>query len=236
MARPLRSARPGAPAGFTLVELLVALGTLALIASLGWRGISGMSMAQADTQRRLDQMQSLQLGLAQWGVDLDALAQLPHTNALEWDGLALRLVRRAAPAGSEGLYVVAWTGRSGRWLRWQSPPLQTRGDVERAWRQAGEWAQGQSTALRRFEVAIAPLTDWQLFYFRGDSWSHPLSSDVLTPGSAPAGADAEAASTAQSTAVVPDGVRLVLQLPPGQPLAGRVVRDWVSPKLGGAAS
>jgi general secretion pathway protein J len=30
---------------------------------------------------------------------------------------------------------------------------------------------------------------------------------------------------------LPDGVRLVLQLPPGATLAGRLQRDWVRPTL-----
>jgi general secretion pathway protein J len=31
--------------------------------------------------------------------------------------------------------------------------------------------------------------------------------------------------------VLPDGVRLVLQLPPGGALVGRIQRDWVRPNL-----
>jgi len=35
---------------------------------------------------------------------------------------------------------------------------------------------------------------------------------------------------------VPDGVRVVLVLPEGGALSGRIVRDWVSPKVGGGKS
>ncbi len=211
-----------------MVELLAALLTLALIAGLSWRGLAGMARAQAETDAHIGQLQGLQAGLAQWGVDLDALAQLPQTTALEWDGRVLRLTRRGRAGGTDGLYVVAWTGRQGHWLRWQSPLLLTRGAVAKAWQQAGLWAQAPDPALRRFEVAMAPLETWQLFYFRGDSWTHPLSSDAEAPG--------KATAVAERTAVVPDGVRLVLQLPPGRPLAGPIVRDWVSPRLGGGAT
>jgi general secretion pathway protein J len=33
---------------------------------------------------------------------------------------------------------------------------------------------------------------------------------------------------------VPDGVRLVLTLAPGQGISGVLTRDWMSPTLGGA--
>jgi general secretion pathway protein J len=204
-------------AGFTLVELLVALFAMALMAVLGWRGLDAMARARAETDARAGEVQALQAGLAQWAADLDALTQLPQSNALEWDGQALRMLRRGMAGQADGLRVVAWTGRQGHWLRWQSPPLATRGEIAAAWQQAGAWAQNPGEEERRHEVAVSPLQEWQLYYFRGDSWTHPLSD-------------------AGRTSLVPDGVRLVLILPPGQTIAGRVVRDWASPKLAGGKS
>jgi general secretion pathway protein J len=221
------------PSGFTLVELLVALSTMALMAVLGWRGLDGMTRALAQTDARAEQVLALQAGLAQWGTDLDALAQLPQTTALEWDGRVLRMTRRGATGTAGSLHVVAWTQREGNWLRWQSPALATRGEVAAAWQQAGLWSQTPGDAERRLEVAIAPLQEWQIFYYRGDSWSHPLSSDAGAPGAQPNPAAAVAATGA---AIVPDGVRVVLVMPQGQTMAGRIVRDWVSPKLGGGKS
>lgn len=212
--------------GFTLVELLVALSTMALLALLGWRGLDAMARTQARTGAHASEVLTLQAALAQWAADLDALAQQPQVNALEWDGRALRITRRGMAGLSSRLYVVAWTQRDGQWLRWQSAPLATRGEVLAAWDQAAQWARRPGDAERRNELAIAPLREWQLFYFRNDSWSHPLSSDA---GSAQA-------PDVERTAVVPDGVRLVLTLPPGQAVSGRIVRDWVSPRLGGGHS
>ncbi|OYY90574.1 MAG: general secretion pathway protein J, partial [Polaromonas sp. 28-63-22] len=34
-------------------------------------------------------------------------------------------------------------------------------------------------------------------------------------------------------AVLPDGIRLVLELPPGQAISGKLTLDWVRPTLGG---
>ena len=209
--------------GFTLLELLVALSALALMAAAGWQGLAGISRAQAHMQARAAQVMSLQAALAQWAADLDALAQLPQAGALEWDGRALRIMRRGMAGQTARLYVVAWTQRQGQWLRWQSPPLVTRGQVQAAWQQAGRWAQSPLPADRLHELVIAPLSAWQLFYFRDGAWSHPLSSEGTAVG-------------AERTSMVPDGLRLVLTLPEGEPLAGRIERDWASPRLGGGRS
>ena len=214
------------PRGFTLIELLVAIGLLALMAALSWRGLDGMTRAQAQMRQHSDEVLALQAGLAQWGADLDALALQPNTPSLDWDGRALRILRRGTAAPGEGLSVVAWSRRNvdglGQWLRWQSPPLRTRGELELAWQKAAAWAQNPGDEERQREVHIAPLDQWQIFYYRGDAWSNPLSSE----GAASAG-------QAPSTAVIPDGVRLVLTLSAGQAISGVVTRDWIRPTVGG---
>lgn len=222
--------------GFTLVELLVALLALSLLAVLSWRGLDGMTRAQALTETRADEVLTLQVGLAQWGADLDAVMQLPQFTALDWNGRVLRMTRRGTAAVTDGVVVVGWTRRTingvSTWLRWQSPPLTTRGQVEDAWLRADTWSQNPGDEERRREVAIAPLEEWQIFYYRGDAWTNPLSSDASTgglpPGAAPPGG--------RSTGAIPDGVRLVLSLPSGQAINGKLTRDWVRPTLGGGKS
>jgi len=222
-------------AGFTLVELLVALFAMALLAVMSWRGLDGMTRAQEQTQARADDVLTLQVGLAQWAADLDALIQLPQTSALDWNGRVLRVTRRSSVAPGEGVVVAAWSRRDvegrGTWLRWESAPASTREQLERAWQQADLWSQNPGEEERRREVAITPLAQWQIFYFRGGAWSHPLSSDATA--AAPA---LPASAPALPLAVLPDGVRLVLTLPPGQSITGVLTRDWVRPTLGGGKS
>ncbi len=213
--------------GFTLIELLVAIGLLALMAALSWRGLDGMTRSQAQMRQHSDEVYALQAGLAQWGADLDALALQPNTQSLDWDGRALRILRRSSATPGEGLSVVAWSRRSvdgqGQWMRWQSAPLQTRGALQQAWQNAALWAQSPSEDDRRREVRIAALDQWQIYYYRSDAWSNPLSS-AGNPG------DAKAAN---DTAAIPDSVRLVLTLAPGQAISGTVTRDWLRPGVGG---
>lgn len=212
--------------GFTLIELLVAISLMALMAALSWRGLDGMTRAQSQMRKHSDDVLTLQAGLAQWGADLDALATQPNTPSLDWDGRALRLLRASTAAPGEGLRVVAWSRRlidgTGQWLRWQSPPLTTRGELQLAWQQAALWGQNPSEEARTREVRVAALDQWQIFYFRDNAWSNALSS-----------AGAPNAAQAATVALIPDGVRLVLTLAPGQAISGRVTRDWARPTLGG---
>lgn len=216
----------GRTRGFTLIELLVAIGLMALMAGLSWRGLDGMTRAQTQMRQHADDVLTLQAGMAQWGADLDALATQPNnTPSLDWDGRALRILRRGTATPGEGLHVVAWSRRSidgvGQWLRWQSPPLTTRDDLQLAWQKAAAWGQNPSDEDRLREVRIAALDQWQIFYYRSDAWSNPFSS---------AGAPVD--GKAPEALVTPDGIRLVLTLAPGA-ISGVVTRDWLRPGVGG---
>jgi general secretion pathway protein J len=221
--------RRAALRGFTLVELLVALLALALLALMSWRGLDGMTRAQAQTEARADEALTLQVGLAQWAADLDALVQLPQTTAIEWNGRVLRMTRRSTAAATDGVLVVGWTRRivngAGTWLRWESPQVVTRGELDTAWQQADIWAANPGDEQTRREVAIVPLDEWQIFFFREDAWTNPLSSGIRAPGGTGAAGGA--------LPDIPDGVRLVLSLPPGTSISGTLTRDWVRPTLGG---
>lgn len=214
------------PRGFTLVEVLVALGALALLALMSWRGLDALAHSQASHRARDDAVLTLQTALAQWRTDLDAATAPGGTSALDWDGRTLRLTRRSAAGISPpALHVVAWTLRADaqglRWWRWQSAPLATRGDWQQAWAQAAAWAgvgftpAATATPATDGATALLPAAGWSLGYFRNGAWG-------------PAGA-AISQDAGQS---LPDGVRLVLTLPDGAGLAGTITQDWVRPTHG----
>ncbi len=217
--------------GFTLVEVLVAITVMALMALMSWRGIDAMLRTQTSLQQRADQVRTLQAGLAQWQTDLSRVSGLQGTPGWDWDGKVLRLTREDVQPG-EGVRVVAWTWRQdagrpggGDWLRWQSPALRTRAAWQQAWQNASLWSQSPTPELRAAEVSIHPLAGWQLFVHRGGSWTNPQSSAAVNTPSA---------STAPAS--LPDGVRLVLELPPVTPVAGRITLDWVRPTLSGSGT
>ena len=221
--------------GFTLVELLVAIAVMAVLSLMSWRAIDGMSRTQAYTRERADVQAELQGALGQWVADLDAVLPQPDLNAIDFDGRVLRLVRRDTldtPVQSQGLRVVAWTrhASNGQWARWQSAPLRERGELQAAWQQATQWAQAARDETIAGEVRLMPLLGWELFYYRGDAWTNPLSA-TGTPNAGTAGAAGTAGTATDGSANLPDGVRLVLQLPPGAAVPGRLQRDWARPLI-----
>lgn len=229
--------------GFTLIELLVAIGLLALMAVMTWRGLDGISRAQGQLQQRSDEVQTLQATLGQWTADLDALAEQPNWKTLDWDGRSMRLLRSDSSASADGLRVVAWmrrgVGGAAQWVRWQSGTLTTRTQLELAWQRAQRWAQTPNPEDAAREVATIALEDWQIFYYRGNAWTNPLSSagnSAAAPPAPPTAAASDAAPAPNLPAKqepLPDGVRLVLRLPDGQALGGTLTRDWVRPVLVG---
>ena len=221
--------------GFTLIELLVALSVMAMLALLSWRSMDSMRRAQDLTQTRSDQVLRLQAAVGQWRADLDALVETGEVEALSFDGRVLRMTRRDSTEGSEqspGLRVVAWTQMNAplgdaavpQWQRWQSPPLRQRRELARAWTRAQQWGlgeqQGEDADARDASLALIPIDQWQLAYYRGATWGNPLSS---------VGNEATNADTSISQA--PDGVRLTLTLSSGQGLYGPLTLDWVKPTL-----
>ena len=233
--------RPPQSGGFTLIELLVAIAIMALMAGLSWRGLDGMARAQSQITARSDALLTLQTGLAQWTADLDAILQIPGSDALDWDGRALRITRRMPSDEGDGLIVVAWASRNVdgviHWMRWQSEPIATRSQLQTVWAQAAQWGQNPSAADRRFEVMLTPLSEWRVFYYRADSWTNPLSSDISAndvprTGSPPAGPNV----TIGPALALPDGVRIVLTLPERGAVTGTITRDWIRPTLGGGKS
>ena len=233
--------------GFTLIEVLVALGLLALLAGMGWQGISGLLRAREHTQTRIDAVARVQTALAQWHADLDALQIVPTLDpaGVRWDGRVLRWVRRSVQAsqvGVEGgLQVVAWRLEEGTWRRWLSAPVRTPGELQQAWQTAALPA--PAAPVGGGDWAVQPLRSWRLVYFRGNAWTNPLSSADSaavaspTPGAkvsspAPSGqpeaANVAAAPVGQANSP-PDAIRLVIEFGPSAPFSGPLTVDWIRP-------
>jgi len=212
-----------ASAGFTLIEVLVASAILSLMALLSWRGLDGMSRAQTALQERSNAAQTLQVGLAQWRTDLDSMMVLPNTPALDWDGRVLRITRKHLQDPQAGVQVVAWTLANGQWTRWQSAPLTQADAWAQAWKNAQIWSEsaGRLNTNTSSEVLIHPVRDWQIYFHRDGAWSNALSSEGSRSdlGKKPIGA----------SAMLPEGIRLVIDLANDNSLQGKLSLDWVRP-------
>ena len=208
-----RCARIGA-IGFTLVEVLVALLIMAVIAAMGWQGVSAMARAREIGTATSERVLRLSALVGQWEQDLAAVYDSPQVPGLSFDGASLRLVRRL----DEGVAVVVWSLREGIWRRWASPVTTRQGDLQQAWL-ASQQLQGPEPGQLRL---LDGVREWQVYFWRGQAWTNAQSSgDVqalqVTP--APLGTSGGATPLVQSVKL-PTGVRLQIDLP-----EGRIQRD-----------
>lgn len=246
--------------GFTLMEVIIAIGLLALISAISWRGLDGMLRTHESVTLRSQRMDILQTSLAQWNTDLNNIVEIATLPPLDWDGKVLRITRHAPRAGQQSpaaLQVVAWADRQidgqNYWMRWQSPPLHSRQAWTAAWQNAKDWAHTAgaghaaniSSASTR-DVALLPITQWQIYYSREGHWVNPHSSaqtqnlpldaNANTNGNNSSGGNGNAAASGaglnRQPPALPDSIRLRLQLAPAEPTPGWIETDWLNPVQG----
>ena len=209
--------------GFTLVEVLVALVIMAVMAAMGWQGVSVMARAREIGLAASERTLRLSALIGQWEQDLAAIYDSPLVPGVSFDGGALRLVRRS----EGGVQVVVWSLREGVWRRWAGPLAVRTGDLQQAWI-ASQQLQGNEPGQLRL---VDGVTGWQVYFYRGQGWSNAQSSGDLAAAPPPAAAasavapPASGASAPVSTAIgrrtlLPSGVRLQIDLP-----EGRLLRD-----------
>ncbi len=197
-------------AGFTLVEVLVALMILAIVAGMAWQGVDAMLRSRAVANARLEQQLRLQSTIAQWDADLEAVQDSGIVPALQFDGASLRLTRRS----DAGLQLVVWALRGGSWTRWTAPPASRAVALQEQWLRSQQLLGNEVGQLR----ALGGIGSWQLYFWRGNAWSNAQSSGDLatetggTPGTA-------------LRQQLPEGVRLVLNFNEGSGFAGKLTRD-----------
>jgi general secretion pathway protein J len=196
--------------GFTLVEVLVALFVMALLAAMAWRGVDGIARAKSAGQERMELTLRLDTVLTQWEQDLNSVHDNLAVQALVFDGATLRIVRHT----EGGVQLVLWSVRQGEWLRWAGPAVTRASDLQEQWMRS---QQLQGTEPQWLHT-MKGLTGWQLYCFRGSTWSNCQSTGDV--------ASASAAASAPARQQLPAGVRLVLNFS-GAPLQGSLTRDVV---------
>jgi general secretion pathway protein J len=238
-----RAARP--PTGFTLVEVLVALVIMAVMAAMGWQGVAGMVRAKDIGQAASERTLRLSTVLAQFEQDLLAIYDSPTLPGFKREGANLRLLRRL----DNGVQVVVWALREGRWQRWASPITSNAAQLGQAYQRSQLLLGTEAEQL----LLIDGVTDLQLTVWNGTGWSNAESSGELvvakpatstaplpSKSSSASGSDGStgdgnagsggsktggpigvstADAAARSRVALPPGVRLQLDLP-----EGRIVR------------
>lgn len=202
-------------AGFTLVEVLVALLVMAILAGLAWQALDSVLRARDDSQARVDRTVRLATVLTQWEQDLQAVHDTEAVPPLAFDGQTLRLTRRS----EGGVQLVAWAVRNNQWQRWAGPTLVTTGELQEAWLRSQQLLGTEPGTVLLAEDA----SQWQIYFARGGQWSNAQSTGDLvsapSPGFVPppdpaaSGASAPAPMpTAQLREALPEAVRLQVTL------------------------
>lgn len=206
----------GRTRGFTLVEVLVALVIMALMAGMAWQGVDGIVRTRDASQKQLEQTLRLNTVLAQWQTDLAAVQDTGAVPPLVFDGATLRMTRSVP----DGVQVVVWSmrpqGTANAWERWASPAVTGSAALQDSWFTSQQLQGGEPGQLR----ALEGLSQWQVYFFQGNSWSNAQSTgNVAVP------APAAAASAAAPRQALPSGVRVVLTFAVGSGLSGTLTRD-----------
>lgn len=221
-------------AGFTLIEVLVALFIMALMSAMAWQGVDAIARSRESTQARMDRLLRLQTVLAQWEADVREVVDTQVVPGLNFDGATLRLTRRQP----DGVQVVAWTLRGGSLYRWSMPAATGLDTLQDGWMRSYQLLGNEPGTLKMLEQ----VAQWQLFVFLTSSngWSNAQSSgDVAQAPAAPteppppepgaSGAGNGVVSVAPPVAVnhdaLPDGLRLVVQFAPGGAADGTLTRE-----------
>jgi len=229
-------------AGFTLVEVMVALFIMALLSAMAWRGIDGLVNARAGAREASRATLAMSTVMTQWEADLSHIQQSTAAPGLTFDGATVRMTRNAAA----GMQLVVWSLQGNRFMRWASPPVTRIDELQEWWMRSQQWSAISGDALTMFDQ-VGRL---RVYFYRGNAWTNAQSSGdrafvqedqtaedtgnegetEKTPDSTenPDGTgQAEQITRGFTREQLPSGVRMILALPEGE-----VIRDvLVAPTL-----
>ena len=173
-------------AGFTLIEVMVALLIMAILAALAFRGIDALTRAKTAALAATDRTLKLNTGMSQFDYDVSQVVNskvLPQP--LMWDGASLRFARRTP----DGIQLVMWTLQDRRWQRWASGATTHTSELTNAWMQTQQWdaiSGSAVTVLNDVDTFQAALCNPNSIAVVGCSWNNAGSTAGTVEPVAPA--------------------------------------------------
>lgn len=161
-------------AGFTLVELLVAISILAIVAVLGWRGLDGIVRGRIVLTEQMEATRGMQLAFAQMQSDLEHLADgsvLGRRPYLQWDADRLTLVRKVFIENEPSrLQVVSYRVVAGQLLRRETPGTRDLVQLEQLWQAISSDAAAQNSPPVTLQSGVLAMQvqTWENKAWRSD--------------------------------------------------------------------
>ncbi|AVR98882.1 prepilin-type N-terminal cleavage/methylation domain-containing protein [Pseudoduganella armeniaca] len=173
-------------AGFTLVELLVAITVLAIVAVLGWRGLDSIVRSRTKLTEQMEHARGIQLAFAQMQSDLEQLAGtelLGQRQRLVADNARLIFVRTVFPENAPSqLQVVSYRLRDGVLTRRESVNTRDLGQLDSLWQVAlGDTDPVPGVALQA-GVASMAVRIWDSGAWRAPASNTSTSAAQPAPG------------------------------------------------------
>jgi general secretion pathway protein J len=179
-------------AGFTLVELLVAISILAIVAVLGWRGLDGIVRARVALTEQMETTRGMQLAFAQMQSDSEHMADaslLGGRPYLQVENDRMTLVRTTLAENEPmRLQVVAYRIVDGVLIRRESAGTRDLTELELLWKAAVTDADTTSAAV----PLQAGVTGMLVQGWSNGQWQAiqaPLAGALPPPLAGPAGAN-----------------------------------------------
>jgi len=210
------------PAGFTLVELLVAIAILAMVAVLGWRGLDGIVRARVALTADMETTRGMQLAFAQMENDCEHAAGndiMAGRPALLWDTDRLVLVRKVFVENEPSrLQVVSYRVVEGKLVRRESPGTRDLIQIEQLWQAITSDAAAENSPSVVLQVGVLGM---QVQGWQNNAWRN---EPTAVGGGAP---DPALTESPAKNAQDPTGVQVALTV---QGLAQPMVKAFL---LGG---
>jgi general secretion pathway protein J len=170
--------------GFTLVELLVAIGILAMVAVLGWRGLDGIVRARVALTNQMETTRGMQLAFAQMQSDCEHVAgqdimdQRPY---LLLDKDKLTLVRLVSSENEPTrLQVVAYRVVNGTLTRRESAATRDMKQLDGLWQSMSGDADSVPQVTLQAGVVGMQVQIWQ-----NNQWRTSLQTQATVGLAAP---------------------------------------------------
>ena len=204
-------------AGFTLIEVLVALLIMAILSAMAFRGIEAVVRARDVAQASTDRTLKLNTGISQFEYDVSQIVNskvLPQ--AIMFDGATLRVARRTP----DGIQLVLWTLQDRRWQRWASGSFTHMSELTDAWMRSQQWdsiSAGAVTVLDNVDTFQVYLCNPANLATTGCSWNNVQSTQ---------GAQAQLPGGPAVQAIQPNAIRIALRVADGELTRERELPRW----------